>query len=282
MAYPPRTLAFILAATDQGAMILNRFDFHIPSPGNLYGVGGTMLRTGSYDALESEQGAQILQLRRKYHGDGVVAVDCGANIGVFTLHWARTMTGWGQVISIEAQERVFYALAGNIALSNCFNARAIHAAATSEVGTLRIPELNHTAPASFGSLELRPGPEVEAIGQAIDHSEARTAVVRAITIDSLELPRLDLLKIDVERMELEVLAGAARTIGRCLPVIIVERLKTPAADLDSVLASHGYQRYAFGLNIVAVHPSDGVSAHISSPAAAAPSGTAPTGAAPSA
>ena len=272
MAYPPRTLAFILAATDQGAMILNRFDFHIPSPSNLYGVGGTMLRQGTYDQVEAEQGARILQLRRKYHGDGVVALDCGTNIGVFTLEWAKTMTGWGQVVAIEAQERVFYALAGNIALSNCFNARTIHAAVTSEVGTLRIPELNHTAPASFGSLELRPGPNVEQIGQAIDHSEARTAVVRAITIDSLDLPRLDLLKIDVERMELEVLAGAARTIGRCLPVIIVERLKTPAADLDSVLASHGYNRYAVGLNIVAVHPSDGVATHITSQPNADPSG----------
>lgn len=129
---------------------------------------------------------------------------------------------------------------------------------------MRIPVLNHTAPASFGSLELRPSPQAEAIGQAIDHSEARTTPVRALSIDSLELQRLDLLKIDVERMELEVLAGAQRTIGRCLPVIIVERLKTSAAELDAVLASHGYRRYVFGLNIVAVHPSDGVATHVTS------------------
>lgn len=263
MAYPPRPLAFILAPTDQGALIVNRFDFHRTEAG-VYGVGGTLLRTGSYDALEAGQGAQLLHLRRQYHGEGVVALDCGANIGVFTLEWAKTMTGWGQVIAIEAQERVFYALAGNIALSNCFNARAVHAAVTAEPGMMRIPVLNHTAPASFGSLELRPSPQAEAIGQAIDHSEAGTTNVRALSIDSLELQRLDLLKIDVERMELEVLAGAQRTIGRCLPVIIVERLKTSAAELDAVLASHGYRRYVFGLNIVAVHPSDGVATHVTS------------------
>lgn len=262
MAYPPRPLAFILAPTDQGALIVNRFDFHVHASGNVFGVGGTLLGTGSYDAAEAAQGCQLLRLRRKYHGDGVIALDCGANIGVFTVEWAKTMTGWGQVVAIEAQERVFYALAGNIALSNCFNARAVHAAVTSEVGMMRIPVLNHAAPASFGSLELRPGPNVEAIGQAIDHSDAATTPVRAITIDSLDLPRLDLLKIDVERMELEVLAGAARTIGRCLPVIVVEQLKAPAADLDAVLASHGYRRYAVGMNLIAVHPSDGVAAHI--------------------
>jgi FkbM family methyltransferase len=262
MAYPPRPLAFILAATDQGTFIVNRFDFHANAAGNVFGVGGTLLRTATYDQAEASQGAQLLQLRRQYHGDGVVALDCGANIGVFTLEWAKTMTGWGQVLAIEAQERVFYALAGNIAIANCFNAHAIHAAVTSEPGVIRIPELDHTAPASFGSLELRPAANVEPIGQPIDHSEARLRPVRALSIDSLELPRLDLLKIDVERMELEVLAGAARTIGRCLPVIVVEQLKTPAASLDAVLASHGYRRYAVGMNIVAVHPSDGVAAHV--------------------
>jgi len=272
MANPPRPLAFVLAATDQGALIVNRFDFHQTENG-VYGVGGTLLRTASYDATEADQGAQLLVLRRRYHGDGVVAVDCGANIGVFTVHWAKAMTGWGQVIAIEAQERVFYALAGNIALSNCFNARAINAAMTTEPGVMRVPVLDHTAPASFGSLELRPAAQVEAIGQRIDYSDSGTQPVRALSIDSLELPRLDLLKIDVERMELEVLAGAARTIGRCLPVIIVERLKVAHDALDSLLASHGYHRYAIGLNMVAVHPSDGVAAHVT---AARPTASTPT------
>ena len=61
MAYPPRTLAFILAPTDQGALIVNRFDFHMPSPGNIFGVGGTLLRQGTYDQPEAEQGSRILQ-----------------------------------------------------------------------------------------------------------------------------------------------------------------------------------------------------------------------------
>lgn len=261
MAYPPRPLAFVLAPTDQGAMIVNRFDYHQNQAGT-YGVGGTLLNTATYDARDAELGAHLLRLRRQYHGDGVIALDCGANIGVFTLEWAKSMTGWGQVIAVEAQERVFYALAGNIALANCFNAQAVHAAVAATEGLLRIPVLNHTAPASFGSLELRPSDQAEAIGQTIDHSEARTMPVRAITIDSMNLPRLDLLKIDVERMELEVLAGAVATIGRCLPVIIVEQLKTPAAELDAVLASHGYQRFANGMNILAVHPSDGVLTHV--------------------
>ena len=46
------------------------------------------------------------------------------------------MTGWGIVIAIEAQERIYYALAGNLALNNCFNARAIHAAVSTAPGRI--------------------------------------------------------------------------------------------------------------------------------------------------
>ena len=68
-----------------------------------------------------------LHRRRQYFGDGVVLVDCGANIGVHTVECAVEMTGWGSVLAIAAQERLYYALAGNIALNNCFNARALDA-----------------------------------------------------------------------------------------------------------------------------------------------------------
>jgi FkbM family methyltransferase len=67
-----------------------------------------------------------------------VAIDCGANIGVHTTQWARLMTGWGRVVAFEPQERIYYALAGNIAINNCFNVRAIHAAVPSTPGTMRL------------------------------------------------------------------------------------------------------------------------------------------------
>jgi hypothetical protein len=165
MAYPPRKIAFILASTDHGTLIVNRFDYHVVNATSGFGVGYFLLENSSYEQRESSVAMQLLALRRQHFGGGVLAVDCGANIGVLTVEWAKGMTGWGTVLAIEAQERIYYALGGNIAINNCFNAHAIHGAVGAENGVLRIPTPNYMAPASFGSLELRQSAANEFIGQ---------------------------------------------------------------------------------------------------------------------
>jgi FkbM family methyltransferase len=253
----PRKIAFILSSTDHGTMIVNRFDYKLEGNGKGIGVGFKILNESSHELAEISVGSFVLESRRRLSGDGVVVVvDCGANIGTHTVSWARQMTGWGSVIAIEAQERVYYALAGNVAINNCFNARLIHAAAGDRNGVMSIPNLDYLAPASFGSLELKPAKNPEMIGQTIDYAEAKLVQVNAITIDSLALDRLDLLKIDVEGMECEVLEGATRTIRQSLPVIIIEHLKTGPDDIVKFLKHHGYHMGELGLNILAIHPSD--------------------------
>ena len=256
MAFLPRPLAFSLAATDQGTLIVNRFDYRDSASGPRIGVGHMLLSRGSYDTQEVETVAQLLHIRRRHFGDGVVVLDGGANIGVFTVEWAKVMRGWGWVIGVEAQERVYYALAGNIAINNCFNARAIHAALAGKSGTMRIPTPNYRAPGTFGSLELKPSEHTEDIGQTISYADEDLTPVAAIAIDSIGLGRLDLLKIDVEGMEVEVLEGARGTIERCLPIIVVEKIKSDHHALTSILDSHGYRRFDMGMNIMAIHHGD--------------------------
>jgi hypothetical protein len=134
-----RKLAFVLAATNHGTMITNRFDYRMNEPNSQPGpgVGYQVLESGTYDPVEVELALHLIEGRHQIHGDGVVAVDGGANVGTHTVEWAIAMTGWGSVIAIEAQERIYYALAGNIALNNCFNAIAMHAAISSEPASCR-------------------------------------------------------------------------------------------------------------------------------------------------
>jgi FkbM family methyltransferase len=236
-------------------MIVNRNDFAQGS-GSTYGVGHQLLSNSSYDPSEIDLAILLLAAKLKRYGNGVVGLDCGANIGVHTVEWAHALDGVGQVIAIEAQERIFYALAGNIAINNCSNAHAIWAAVGAEEGTILVPVPDYSQPASFGSLEIRRTATTENIGQKIDYAADKCASVRLMTIDSLDLARLDLLKIDIEGMEMEALTGAADTIARHRPHVIIEAIKADRQQIAWFLSQRGYQINYHGLNIVALPESE--------------------------
>jgi len=250
-----RKLAFLLASSNHGTMIVNRFDYRMVDQNRGFGVGHQILENAAYDPDEVKLAVDVLGLRRKHYGDGVVAIDCGANIGVHTIEWAKAMTQWGSVLSVEAQERIYYALAGNIAINNCFNAIALHAAVSSQSGVMQIPNPNYSIPSSFGSLELRQRDGNEFIGQPIDYRN-NMVNVRQLMLDEFGLPRVDLIKIDVEGMEMEVLQGAAQTIGRARPVLLIESDKSDVGQLKQWLQSHGYLIMEAGYNLVAIHSDD--------------------------
>ena len=249
-----RKLAFVLAASNHGTMIVNRFDYRMLDSEHGIGVGFEILEGAAFDPQEVEMAMQLLELRRRHHGDGVVAIDCGANIGVHTVEWATAMTGWGSVIAIEAQERVYYALAGNIAINNCFNAIAMRVAVASESGIMQIPTPDYFTASSFGSLELKPRADNEFIGQAIDYFN--TVAVEKMPLDALKLPRVDLIKIDIGGMELEALEGAQETIARCRPVLLVESIKAGGDRLRAWMLERDYKVIDAGGNLLAIHNSD--------------------------
>jgi FkbM family methyltransferase len=262
MSNPKRKLAYVLASSDHGTMIINRFDYRMVNEQGGYGVGYQILEDGSYNQSEVEFISNLLPLRQKYFGDGVVAIDCGANIGVNTIEWAKKMTGWGWVIAIEAQERIFYALAGNIAINNCFNAFARFAAVSAKSGSMRVPRPDYLKPASFGSLELKQRANTEFIGQPIDYSDAMTVDVPTLSVDSLNLKRIDLIKIDVEGMEFDVLDGAEKSIREYWPILFVEALKVDAEKLRARLQNMDYLALSVGMNILAVHKTDKTQEHL--------------------
>ncbi|WP_252386901.1 hypothetical protein [Campylobacter jejuni] len=85
-----RPLPFILAATNNGSMIINHLDRH-DTPQGSYGVGFQFLNYGSFDPEEIDLCINLLKLRREYYKDNVFAIDCGANIGAHTIKWAIEM-----------------------------------------------------------------------------------------------------------------------------------------------------------------------------------------------
>lgn len=242
-------IVFMLAATDHGMMIVHRLDYR-QVEGGAYGVGYNLLETSAYETEIVQAVVQQLTQRRKTHGNGVVLIDCGANIGALTLPWAMHMRGWGFVLAIEAQLRLFYALCGNITMNNLFNVEAVNAVIGNHKGTARVPRVDYSLASSYGSLEINPKKIPEFIGQKIDYDKG--VLVQATTLDSLNLQRVDFIKLDIEGMELEALEGADATIRRDRPVLLVEKIKVDDDELRRWFDEYSYRYDRIGLNYLAI------------------------------
>jgi FkbM family methyltransferase len=230
-----------LANTLQGFFIFNHNDL---------GVGWQLANMSSYDAEEMNILAHMV---RACAADPVI-LDIGANIGVTSVVLGRQAGPRGQVIAFEPQRVIFHMLAGNIALNSLDNVHCRHQAVGSGPGTAKIPCLDYRQQAGFGSVELNRETQSDAFQQAKD---GRFEDVPQVSVDSLALPRVDMIKIDVEGMEADVLAGAARTLREQRPLLYMEFAKSDKAGLWRTLAALDYQLYELRDNFICVpagHP----------------------------
>lgn len=263
IGYNRRIAAFVLVASDQGTMIVNRFDYKMLGDKNKngYGVGYALLTASTSEPGEIEALKTVLTLRCRFYGEGVRVLDIGANIGVHTICWAKHMIGWGTLLAVEPQEPLYYALCGNIVINNCVNAKARWAACGKTDGCIDIPQPDYTEPGTYGSLELRKADDNEDIGQQLDY-ENNLLTVPLLRVDTFNEPRVDFIKIDVENMEAEVLEGAEETIARCHPVLMVEVFKSTHQQVFEFLTRHEYHWFQIGWSILAIHKDDQVLPHI--------------------
>jgi FkbM family methyltransferase len=170
-------------------------------------IGEMLLRYGEYIPGET-------RLLRRLMPAGGVAVDVGANIGATALALGEAAGPAGVVVAFEPQRVVYYQLCGNVALNGVRNVFCLHKAAGRAMGTVRVPELDYDKRGNFGGLSL-----LDAEQYAKDHD---MVPVDVLPLDAMQLARCDLIKVDVEGMELDVLEGGRETIARCMPVLCVE------------------------------------------------------------
>jgi len=248
---------FELMNTNHGKLIVNKFDELSP----FWGVGSQIMRRGYYDMPEINLTKRILLSCRKEYGDGVVALDCGANIGVHSVEWGKLMSGWGIVHSFEAQTPIYYSLCGSLVLNSCFNVNAKNIALGKENGFIGVPNVNYFKNSSFGSIEIKKRDNTEWIGQEINYDD--TYEITLTTIDSFNFKRVDLMKVDVEGMEEDVFEGSLDTIKRLKPVIFFEHSKSNKQLLETILFNEGYTIQYQGNNALAIHNKSKISVNLS-------------------
>lgn len=180
-------------------------------------VGKALWTLGHYSGEEMMLMSQLIE-------PGWVVVEAGAHIGTMTVPMARKCEA---LLAFEPQRLVFQMLCANLALNGILNVRAFEQALGEADGQCLVP-LPAGGVQNTGGVTLKGATEGDSV------------VCRSI--DSLHLPRLDLLKADVEGMELELLRGARKTIAAFRPLLYLESA-AEHEPLFSELESLGYDPY---------------------------------------
>ena len=182
---------------------------------------------------EIEGGEPELAMLGSLVGKGGVAVDIGANEGVY----AYALSELGAVV---------HAFEANPTFAD-FAKRSLGARAT--VHQLALS--NETGQASFFIPLADDSSELHLAGNLKNsHSQfARQTVIKVEvrTLDSFALTGVQLIKVDVEGSELEVLEGAREVILRDHPALLLELLsgtyKEPLAVTRDVCEKYGYSAF---------------------------------------
>ena len=186
--------------------------------------------TGLNAGIEREQTrgqffeeAELEDLKRVV-GTGAWIVDVGANTGNHTVFFAGPMQA-ASVITVEPLPGAVAALRAAVERNGLTNVDLTHLGAGVSDGAGRMRFVTSQR-GGLGATSLEPDPSGE---------------VPVVPLDSLVAGPVDFLKIDVEGMEMSVLAGAQALIRRCRPKIFIEIANGNTTAFSSWLAANGYE-----------------------------------------
>jgi FkbM family methyltransferase len=151
---------------------------------------------------------------------GDIVIDIGANIGVHTLRIAQMVGATGHVFAIEATEWAYHKLKKQLALNPELGKRVtpIHAF------LLGHDDQAPTAvSASWSVKESIDNPQRNELDQGLSKN-LENAMVKTLDelILSLNLSKLNYIKLDVDGHEVSVLKGATKTFDKFAPKVLME------------------------------------------------------------
>lgn len=192
-------------------------------PANDAYIGRSMELYGEWSQGEVDLMARIIR-------PDACVVEVGSNLGTHTVPLARIVGENGSVIAFEPQRMIFQLLCSNLVMNGVTNVWAYNAAVGRIPGMVTVPEIDLGSVCNFGGVRIG------------SRQGTKTTLV---TLDSLELDRVDFLKIDAEDCEPQVLLGAYETISRFLPPMLIEYNPHMREAINKILRLFPYRAWTF-------------------------------------
>jgi FkbM family methyltransferase len=195
--------------------------------------------TGRYEPNEFSVLARILK-------PGMVFVDVGANLGLYSLFASRLVGAEGTVLALEPSSREFDQLSANLRLNALSNVRALQAAVSDRDGEtdLLVAVAQHSGHNTTGRFAYE--------NTELDHRERVATITLDRLVTSEKLSRLDVIKMDIEGGELAAICGAKESLARLHPMLLIEvadrslrHQGASSAQLLDLICSYGYRLFAF-------------------------------------
>lgn len=169
---------------------------------------------------------EFKQLKKisEYLPQNGIIIDAGANIGNHTLFFAKILQA-KKIYSFEPIPLTFNILENNIKINNITDKVNLFNFGLGEIETFA--SVKSASPSNIGATYLET--------QINDRHNS----IKIKTLDSLNLEHVDLIKVDVEGMELSLLKGAVQLIKKCHPLIYIE-CHNGYEIIQNELNSYGY------------------------------------------
>ena len=162
-----------------------------------------------------------------------VIFDIGANTGVYSLI-AKALKPQAQVFAFEPVKRVFEKLEFNNQLNN-YDVKCFEIAASDTNGEATIYDT-----ASEHTYSVTVGKNLNSSDSSVIPTIIETMRLDTL-IENLKIPKIDLIKLDVETHEAEVLAGLGKYLEEFKPTMLIEILDdTVGQNVEALVSGKGY------------------------------------------
>ena len=147
-------------------------------------------------------------------------VNVGAHIGTMCIPLAKVAA---HVTAFEPFPKTFDHLRRNVELNALTNV-SLHNAALGDKHerVFFLSDSSERIKENSGGMHVLTADDVRSGARSAALARADDTGVPCVTLDSMDLPPIDAMLVDVEGMEDKLLAGARRTLQRDLPLLLIE------------------------------------------------------------